>query len=162
MSTKDRISALGQLDDKGLYSQLITTPNNLELWLNVLSTDRRVNLETNESVIGSWSCNTLKNRLLEKHSRAAFPTAECRTTSEGKEQFWFKELLYCERPDIERFIKLVSQRHIVFEFTMRQKRPDTTPRNHGYPWRLTKAQYLQDLFAFQNQLRVSPLDETPP
>ena len=67
-------------------------------------------------------------------------------------QFSYEELVYCDRPSIERFVDLVTQRNIVFEFTMSEK-PDGTVRNHGYPWRLIRAEFLDQLFSFQIKLR---------
>ena len=46
----------------------------------------------------------------------------------------------------------LADRNIVLEFTMSEK-PDGTIRNHGYPWRLMRAEFLGQLFAFQIKLR---------
>ncbi len=148
---KDRIRVLGRLGDNGLYSlysQVTTKPNNLGLWLKVLNTGHRVHLLKNEDVIGCWSFAMLEKRLLEKHSRAVFVTADCRQ-KKGKEQFRYHTLLYCQQPSIQVFIDRVSQGSLVFEFLMRQEKSNVTPRNHGYPWRLSGVQFLEDLFAYQ-------------
>ncbi len=64
----------------------------------------------------------------------------------------YEELLYCDKPSIERFVDLVEKRKIVFEFTMSEK-SNGTVRNHGYPWRLIRAEFLDQLYAFQIKLR---------
>jgi hypothetical protein len=69
-----------------------------------------------------------------------------------KSQFAYEELVYCDRPSIDRFVNLVADRNIVFEFTMSEK-PDGRIRNHGYPWRLVRAEFLDQLFTFQIKLR---------
>ena len=61
-------------------------------------------------------------------------------------------MLYCDRPSIARFVDLVAHRNIVFEFLMSEK-PNGAIRNHGYPWRLVRADFLDQLFAFQIKLR---------
>lgn len=60
--------------------------------------------------------------------------------------------LVTDHPGIERFMDLVAQRNIVFDFTMSEK-ADGTVRNHGYPWRLVRDEFLDQLFSFQIKLR---------
>jgi hypothetical protein len=101
--------------------------------------------------LGYWSFETLNQRLQEKHARAVFIKAASRKTSTTI-QFNYEELVYCEQPSIERFVNLVGNRNIVFEFLMSEK-PDGTVRNHGYPWRLVRQEFLDQLFTFQIKLR---------
>jgi hypothetical protein len=154
-SGKERIRILGKLGSDGLFachSQVTTTPNNLNLMLEVVGTDNRIDLRKEASALGYWSYGQLKTRLSEKYSRAVFVKAQTRNAKSGM-QFFYQELIYCEKPSIERFVELVLNRNIVFEFLMSEK-PDGTVRNHGYPWRLTRAEFLDHLFAFQIMLRT--------
>ena len=80
-----------------------------------------------------------------------FVTAQSRCPSSGT-QYKYIELVYCERPDIQKFIDMVDLRRIVFEFTMTE-RPPGRVRNHGYPWRLVDPRELDRLFALQVKLR---------
>jgi hypothetical protein len=50
------------------------------------------------------------------------------------------------------FVELVAHRNIVSKFTMSEK-PNGSIRNHGYPWRLIRSEFLDQLFAFQIKLR---------
>jgi len=97
------------------------------------------------------SFGQLERRLAEKHSRAAFVKAKTRRTG-STTQYSYEELVYCDRPNIQRFVDLVSQRNIVFEFTMSEM-TNGKVRNHGYPWRLIRAEFLDQLFTFQIKLR---------
>jgi hypothetical protein len=97
--------------------------------------------------IGAW----VRERLTEKHSRAVFVTAESRRQA-TMTQYRHVELVYCERPDIQKFIDMVDLRRIVFEFTMTE-RPPGQVRNHGYPWRLVDPRERDRLFAMQVKLR---------
>jgi hypothetical protein len=154
-TAKQRIRILGKAGLDGLYtcySQVTTTANNLGLSLGVKAADSRVDLRKNEDALGYWPFQQLEERLAEKHSRAVFVKAKSRLTSSGGQEFHYQELVYCDRPTIDRFVTLVSQRNIVFEFTLSEK-PDGSIRNHGYPWRLIREAFLEHLFAFQIKLR---------
>jgi hypothetical protein len=153
-TTKERIRILGTLNEAGLYacySQVTTTPNNIGLLLGVLSAQNKIDLCKNADVLGYWSFERLKKRLIQKHERAVFVKAKTRNTT-GKTQYAYEELVYCDKPNIERFVELVVQRNIVFEFTMHEE-PSGHIRNHGYPWRLSRDEFLDQLFAFQIKLR---------
>ncbi len=69
----------------------------------------------------------------------------------GRQRFHYKELIYCERPSIQRFNDLVRAKRIVFEFLMSEK--EGVVRNHGYPWRLTGEEFLSELFSLRVKLR---------
>ena len=153
-TAKERIRLLGKPGADGLYacfSQVTATPNNLGLLLDVMDMDQKIDLRKHADALGHWSFQQLEKRLAEKHSRTAFVKARTRATK-TKTQFSYEELVYCDRPSIERFVGLVTHRNIVFEFTMSEK-PDGTVRNHGYPWRLIRAEFLDQLFSFQIKLR---------
>jgi hypothetical protein len=153
-TAKERIRILGKRGLDGLYacySQVTTTRNNLGLLLDIMTANDKIDLRKSEDALGHWSFDQLERRLAEKHPRSAFVKAKTRNTK-SKTQFAYDELVYCDRPNIQRFVELVARRNIVFEFTMSEK-PDGTVRNHGYPWRLIRAQFLEHLFAFQIKLR---------
>lgn len=153
-STKERIRILGTLNEAGLYacySQVTTAPNNIGLLLDVLSAQSKIDLRKNADALGFWSFERLEKRLIEKHGRAVFVKAKSRNTT-GKTQYAYEELVYCDKPTIERFVELVVQRNLVFEFTMHEE-TNGRVRNHGYPWRLSRDEFLDHLFTFQIKLR---------
>lgn len=150
----ERLRMLGQQDENGLhscYSQVTTTANNLGLWLEAQLPPEGIRLHKDAGQIGEWARERLAARLAQKHSRAVFVTAESRRPASAT-QYKYIELVYCERPDIQKFIDMVDLRRIVFEFTMTE-RPPGRVRNHGYPWRLVDARDLDRLFAMQVKLR---------
>lgn len=153
-TAKELIRILGKPGDNGLfacYSQVTVTPNNLGLLLQILRASEKIDLRKSTEALGYWTFPQLAKRLAEKHSRAAFVKARVRN-SKTKSQFAYEELVYCDRPSIDRFVNLVADRNIVFEFTMSEKL-DGKIRNHGYPWRLVRAEFLDQLFTFQIKLR---------
>lgn len=153
-TAKERIRVLGRPAANGLYacySQLTTSSNNLGLLLDVIDHQSKIDVRKEQEALGFWSFNQLEGRLLEKHSRTAFVKAKTRATK-AKTQYSYEELVYCDQPSIARFVELVEHRNIVFEFTMSEK-PDGRIRNHGYPWRLVRSEFLDQLFAFQIKLR---------
>lgn len=150
----ERLRMIGVPDESGRYtchSQVSTTSNNLGLRLDLASGPAQVNILKNESRFGYWPHSVLERRLQEKHSRAVFVKAETRTAG-GRQRFHYTELVYCERPSILNFTNLISNRRIVFEFLMNENEAGRV-RNHGYPWRLASADYLNELFSFRIRLR---------
>ncbi len=153
-SARDRIRILGQKRVDGLYachSQLSTTANNLGLLLDVIRSQSKIDLRKHADPVGYWTFKQLEQRLIEKHSRAAFVKAKTRSIR-GTTQYAYDELVYCDRPSIQKFIDLIDRRNIVFEFIM-SERSNGEIRNHGYPWRLIRAEFLDNLFAFRIKLR---------
>lgn len=151
----DRLQLLGSPNENGrltCHSQVTTTPNNKALWLSPAESDLAIHLRKSQDVIGEWAHQRLAGRLQEKHARAVFVRA-ARRLVRGRTQYHYRDLLYCERPDIDRFLSLVSSRRIVFEFAMSQQ-PSGQVRNHGYPWRLVDERDLEQLFALQVPLRT--------
>ncbi len=151
----DRLRAIGQKNAGGNYSchsQVTTTVNNLGLSLGVQPSPEGINLYHHSHTLGAWARARLAERLTEKHSRAVFVKAESREGGPCGLQYKYSQLVYCERPDIQRFIDMVDARRIVFEFIMIE-RPPGRVRNHGYPWRLVDERQLDQLFALQLKLR---------
>ena len=150
----ERLRVLGRPDTEGrysCYSQVSGTANNLGLQLRTDLSDEQIDLLRNNVPFGYWSHPALAKRLSEKHSRAVFVKAHVRTSG-GQQSFHYKEIVYCEKPSINRFVDLVDSRRIVFEFTM-SERENGTVRNHGYPWRLTHEDWLSELFSLRVKLR---------
>ena len=154
LTAKERIRLIGMQNDAGLYtcySQLTTKSNNLNLRLKLAPAESRIDLHKNDESMGHWLHTLLEARLLEKQQRAAFILASEKITK-TKHFYCYEELIYCERPSINRLIDLISQNQVVFEFTMSEK-PDGRIRNHGYPWRLNRPELLDQLFDLRVKLR---------
>ncbi len=153
LTALERIRLIGQPDEQGrytCYSQVTTTVNNIGLSLDQSATPEQIDLLKGIARFGYWPFGVLEERLREKHSRAVFVKAEVRNTA-GRQRFHYKELIYCERPSIQRFNDLVRSKRIVFEFLMSEK--EGRVRNHGYPWRLTGEAFLSELFSLRVKLR---------
>ena len=129
---------------------MTTTANNLGLLLDPSATPEQIDLLKGIARFGYWPFGVLEGLLREKHSRAVFVKAEVRNTAD-RQRFHYNELIYCERPSIQRFNDLVQSKRIVFEFLMSEKAGKV--RNHGYPWRLTSEDVLSELFSLRVKLR---------
>jgi hypothetical protein len=154
MKAIDRIRAIGLKNDNGLhtcYSQITTLPNNLLLRINVSQSTKQIELLKADQSIGYWLHATLQKRLLEKHGRAAFILARTRSTKTG-ETFCYEQMIYCEQPSMQNFLKLLAENQLVFEFAMSEKKSGDV-RNHGYPWRLVRESLLDQLFAVKVKIR---------
>jgi hypothetical protein len=153
-SAKTRLRKIGQVGEDGRYrchSQVTARRNNIGLLLEILNAEEKILLRKNTLTIGFWPFALLSKRLREKHSRAVFIKAKVRNEN-SRSQFKFEQLIYCERPSIFQFVRLVSERSIVFEFLMSETEKGHV-RNRGYPWRLVREQLLEQLFSFQIRLR---------
>jgi hypothetical protein len=151
---RERLRQLGQQRADGLYacySQLTTTTNNLGLRIDIEPQPGNLMLRKHDMDVGHWTREVLAQRLAEKHTRAVFVKADVRKFADGM-RYRYVDLVYCERPDITRFVEMVEARKIVFEFTMSEKASGAI-RNHGYPWRLNEQAWLDQLFALHVQLR---------
>jgi hypothetical protein len=149
-----RLRQLGRPGTQGLYachSQITTTANNIGLRLAVQTPERIIELIKDADVLGSWSYETLQKRLHEKHARTVFIKARSRLSAAGT-QYSYEEVVYCEGPKIDEFVKMVETREIVFEFLMSEKTGGMV-RNRGYPWRLNHEGLLERLFSLQIKLR---------
>jgi hypothetical protein len=154
LSASARLKLIGQLKPDGThacYSQVTTTPNNLGLRIDVTPSPGNLYLRKQETDVGYWTRDALAQRLAEKHARAVFVKADFRRVS-GKMKYHYVDVVYCERPDIDRFIDLVDMHKLVFEFAM-YERLQGGVRNHGYPWRLNDESFFNQLYALQVQLR---------
>lgn len=153
-SMRERLTELGIPGPEGLYrlhSQVTVQPNNLGLRLFLNSAKNNIKLEKHSTEVGYWLYSRLEQRLMEKHSRAAFVKASIQTAPDAT-QFRYEELVYCEGPKFDRFLNLVRDRKVVVEFLMYEK-PNGSVRDRGIPWRLISDTFLNQLFAFQIQLR---------
>src|SRR5690606_27725522 len=77
----ERLRLLGQQDENGrhsCYSQVTTTAHNLGLQLQAQLPPEGIRLHKDADLIGEWARERLAARLVEKHSRAVFVTAESR------------------------------------------------------------------------------------
>jgi hypothetical protein len=149
----ERLRAIAQPTNGLLscHSQLTTVPNNLGLFVRVDAALNKIDLNKETAQIGYWTNESLSARLQEKHSRAVFIKADIRSVA-GTKWFNYNELIYCEKPDMDKFIALLKAHQLVFEFVMSEK-PKGKLRNHGYPWRLTREDVLEHLFALKIRLR---------
>ena len=104
-SSLDRLRVIGEVDQHGslrCYSRVTTRPNNKKLWIRVGDVPRDIDLLRDQDTIGMWTRERLAERLAEKHSRAVFVKA-FRKHDRGVDLYHYRELIYCERPDIDRF-----------------------------------------------------------
>lgn len=152
-TTAQRIRLFGKQKPNGEWtcnSQVTTAPNNRGAVLSVVEPSERINLMRLRDEHGHWLFSKLEERLREKHSRAAIIKAKARELN-GGQQFKYEEFIYCEHPSIDKFIALVRNRNIVFEFLMKEQAGGA--RNRGYPWRLVREEFLDQLYSFQIKLR---------
>lgn len=154
-TSAERIRDYGYIDDNGRqawYQSVTIKPNSTGLRLVVDREAGYVLFLRGSIAIGRWKFDVLQKRLTEKLSEAVFVAAQTRGTG-ADEEFHFRTVTYCAKPDVKALLKLIEAGDVILELRMHLK-PTGGARNHGTAFRLKKHR-LKDLFA--QQVRCRPL-----
>jgi hypothetical protein len=149
----ERIRRRGYVDDNGRpawYLSVTHAVNESGLSLSVAPDRTILRLQHHETTIGEWSAEILQQRLDEKLNHVVFVGAESRGAGDS-EEFYYRDVTWCRRPDAGRLLDLVDAGDIIVELRM-HLRPDGTVRNHGTAFRV-RGRQLATLFATTEQLR---------
>ncbi len=154
-TSAERIRDYGYVDDNGRqawYQSVTIKPNSTGLSLAVERKAGCVLFLRESTAIGRWTFDVLQKRLTEKLSEAVFVAAQTRGAGTD-EEFHFRTVTYCAKPDVRALLKLIESGDVILELRMHIK-PTGGARNHGTAFRLKKHR-LKDLFA--QQVRCRPL-----
>jgi len=107
-----------------------------------------VRVKNSGKVVLEYEGELVEQRLLAKHGETAYisvskqPGSLCR----------FDEMMYCERPSILRFLRLVKEGKLFLNFSMHLK--DGVLRNHGITWRILD-QAKPELYLHSSRIDLS-------
>lgn len=150
---RDIINLFGYTDLKGrkaLKIEVSISKNAQGFYLKSDVTNQLVLLFNESQLIGHWFYKTLQKRLEEKLKDTAFIGANSR--GKGlKEEFQYKDLVYCSKPSVTEFIKLLEVGHINLQLRMHIKDSGGV-RNHGSQFRIPY-NHLEDLFTIYQKIR---------
>jgi len=102
-----------------------------------------VNVLKNGSELLKYDCDLLEEALLSKHTESAYISVSTRKSLNNKQECRFDELIYCKRPSMRRFLKMIDKGDVYLDFTLSIK--NKRVRDHGFLWRV-KADAITDLY----------------
>ncbi len=145
----------GYFDDRGrwsLYTSIYAHRPNPQGWRLEFDYPRtRLIAERHLQPVVYWQLGVLDLRLQEKHKETIFVTAHS-IRREGAEFFRYDQIIHCTSPSLDNFVNLIDERRVFHDFAL-HRRPDGTPRDHGFLFRVGK-QHLGRLFATVEERRL--------
>lgn len=129
----------GYLDDNGrwsLYHSIYGHRQSSAGWqLRVDDDEGLLYVDRNGTPVVNWDLATLEQRLKEKHTEAAFVSAQ--TRGKGKDEaFKFGQVTHASSPSIGRFVALIRDGHVSHDFAMHRSESGA-PRDHGFLFRIS-------------------------
>ena len=145
----ERLRRYGYFDEEkqrqALFSTATYTQNSHGLKLSVDEEGEWVYLDYNGEHIARYDFTTIKDRLDEKLTEAAFIGAKRRGRGVA-EEFHYQTLTYYTTPSVREFIALIKSGHVKLEIRMRER------KNYGTCFRVMESK-LTDLYARAERLR---------
>lgn len=155
-STAERIAAFGYIDEDGRnawYQSVTVNVNSTGLMLEPDPDESALWLSRNGRRIACWTIEVLHQRLQEKHRHCVFVAAA--SNGQGAaEEFHYRTVTYCARPDVSRLLQIAAEGDMIVELRMHVK-PNGSARNHGTAFRVRKHR-LRDLYAVRQRVRPVP------
>lgn len=151
---KGLLDDFGYIDAKrenrlALYCTITRSRNSLGWQLEPEPDLDRIGVANQGRVRVAYPLQTLESRLREKHPSTLFVRASTRGTDE-REEFRYEEIIYCRRPSLSNFLRLVDIDQVGLDFTLHLKE-DGNARDHGYLWRIREYS-IRDLYGYRKQL----------
>lgn len=145
----ERLHKYGYFDKENqrqaLFSTATCTQNSHGLKLSVDEENEWVFLDYYDEHIARYDFETIKGRLDEKLTEAAFIGAKKRGVGVN-EEFYYQTLTYYTSPSVREFISLIKSGHVKLEIRMREG------KNYGTCFRIMESK-LPELYARAERLR---------
>lgn len=103
-----------------------------------------------KTFIAQWKGADLANTFNQKMPSLVIISADTRTNSENKEEFWFNEAYFLTEPDKNNFLDLIKKDIIIIDIRMHLK-GNRVVRNHGTGFRIEE-RFLNLCFGKREQL----------
>lgn len=155
-SHAERVRNYGYVDDDGrqaMYSTVKIKRNSHGWAFRIARKQRRVYMRFDDEDVAFWTFDTLKKRLVEKHSEAVFVAAHARGAGK-QEEFHYYSVTWCRDPSLDAFVDLIEAGDVMLELRMHTKASGSV-RNHGSAFRI-KQNKIPILYGNVDQLR--PVD----
>jgi len=102
-----------------------------------------------------YDCDLLEEALLSKHTESAYISVSTRKGPNDEQECRFSELVYCKRPSMRRFLKMIDNGDINLDFTLSIKNGRIC--DHGFLWRV-KSEAITNLYLFTENISLKDND----
>ena len=117
-----------------LYCTANSKPNNQGLFVQVEQDVVRL-YHVDGCLVAQWTGERLIDRFRGKMPALIIVSADTRTNSDRKEEFWYKEAYLLTDPDVDNFLDLIKKDIIIVDVRM-HLRANRVVRNHGTGFRI--------------------------
>ena len=144
-SKTELVQMYGYFDKKRNRQALYTSFNSKgdSLGFSLKTNNDFVSVRTNGKELLRYDCDLLEEALLSKHTESAFISVSTGKLSSGKQGCQFDDLVYCKRPSMRRFLKMIKKGNVYLDFTFSINNKKV--RDHGFLWRV-KPESIPDLY----------------
>lgn len=144
-SKKELVQNHGYFDEKRNRQALYTSFNSEgdSLGFSLKANNDFVSVVKDGTELLRYNCDLLEEALLSKHTESAYISVSTRKGSNNEQECRFDELIYCKRPSMRRFLKMIDKGDVNLDFTLSIK--NERVRDHGFLWRV-KADAITDLY----------------
>ena len=134
---REVIQKYGYIDTNqrpSLYCTANSKPNNQGLFVQVEQDVVRL-YHVDGCLVAQWTGERLIDRFRRKMPALIIVSADTRTNSDRKEEFWYKEAYLLTDPDVDNFLDLIKKDIIIVDVRM-HLRANRVVRNHGTGFRI--------------------------
>ena len=136
---------------QALYTSFNNTPDSLGFYLN--PKENRVVVNKKKVEILEYDGSVLEDTVLSKHNETAYISVSL-SRSEGSEtRCRFDQLLYCQTPSLQRFMRMAEDGNVYLDFTLSEK--SGRVKDHGFLWRVPQ-DAIADLYQKNQLINLSP------
>ncbi len=144
------VEQFGYYDKKrerqALYTSFNNAPDSLGFYLN--PKDRRVVVNKKNVEILEYDESVLEDAVLSKHNETAYISVSLSRLKGNETRCRFDQLLYCQTPSLQRFMRMADDGKVYLDFTLSEK--SGRVKDHGFLWRVPQ-DAIADLYQ-KNQL----------
>ncbi|MBV1914827.1 MAG: hypothetical protein KUG72_05535 [Pseudomonadales bacterium] len=131
---------------QALYTSFNNTPGSLGFYLN--PKENRVVVNKKKVEILEYDESVLEDAVLSKHNETAYISVSLSRLEGSETRCRFDQLLYCQTPSLQRFMRMADDGNVYLDFTLSEK--SGRVKDHGFLWRVPQ-DAIADLYQ-KNQL----------
>ena len=130
------VEQFGYYDEKrerqALYTSFNNTPDSLGFYLS--PKENRVVVNKKKVEILEYDGSVLEDAVLSKHNETAYISVSLSHSKDNEIRCRFDQLLYCQTPSLQRFMRMADDGNVYLDFTLSEK--SGRVKDHGFLWRV--------------------------